>query len=127
MHDRMTVGCVNANHVDALWLSAMSRPDEGALMPLTREDRIRNGRKGAYMRLAAAADWTAITEAARAKGPATLDWHANKVDPQGVLPPEQRYKMAEAARHAWYLNLAEKSRKARLARRAAQGIPPEAA
>lgn len=92
-------------------------------MPLTHEDRVRFGRLGAYTRLAAAPDWSAVTEAARAKGPASLDWHADKIDPEGNLPHGQRMKMAEAARTAWYLDLGEKSRRARAARRAAQGVP----
>jgi hypothetical protein len=86
-------------------------------MPLTREDRVRYGRLGAYARLAQTADRSEMTAPARAAGPASLDWHAKKIDPDGKLPPEQRYKMAEAARKAWYLALSEKSRRARAARR----------
>lgn len=89
-------------------------------MPLTPEDRVRNGRKGAYVRLAATADWTAVTAAARAKGPANLDWHADKIDPEGTLPSEQRRKMAEAARKVYYADLAEASRRARAARKPAK-------
>lgn len=89
-------------------------------MPLTTDDRRRNGRKGSYVRLAKESDWTQVTEAARAAGPNSLEWHANKIDPEGQIPAEQRRKMAAAARTAWYLQLGEASRKARAARKAAQ-------
>lgn len=90
-------------------------------MPLTREDRQRNGRIGAFVRLARTADRSEMTAPARAAGPASLDWHAARIDPDEQLPPAQRYAMAEAAKQAWYLQLAEKSRKARAARRATGG------
>lgn len=89
-------------------------------MPLTREDRVRYGRLGAVMRLAQTADWSEMTAPARAAGPASLEWHAKRVDPDEALPSEQRYKMAEAARKAWYLALSEKSRRARAARKNAE-------
>lgn len=90
-------------------------------MPLTREDRVRYGRIGAYVRLAQTADRTEMTAPGRAAGPNSLDWHAKRIDPNGEIPHQQRMQMAEAARTAWYLELSEKSRRARAARRAAQG------
>ena len=85
----------------------------------TREDRARYGRIGALKRLSQESDWSAVTEAARAAGPNNWEWHANKIDPDRRLPAEQRRKMGEAARRAWYLQLGERSRRARAARRAA--------
>lgn len=83
-------------------------------MALTREDRERNGRRGAYVRLAQEADWAAVTAPARA---ALASKWEREVDP-AVTDPAQRARMAEAARKAFYLDLAEKSRKARAARKA---------
>lgn len=95
-------------------------------MPLTSEDRARYGRQGAFVRLARESDWTQVTEAARAAGPNSPDWHLKRLVDEGVLdsqqlaglPPEQRRKMGEAARRAWYIEMAEKSRRARAARKA---------
>ena len=97
-------------------------------MPLTHEDRVRHGRFGALKRLAQESDWSAVTEAARAAGPNSPDWHLKRLIKDGVLdeqqlaalPPEQRQKMGEAARRAWYLQLGEPSRRARAARKAVQ-------
>jgi hypothetical protein len=87
-------------------------------LELTTEDRRRNGRKGAYIRLANSADWTDVTAPARAAGPNSVEWHERRIDPDNQLPPEQRRKMGEAAREAWYLDLGDKSRQARAARKA---------
>lgn len=82
-------------------------------------------RRAAYKRWSLTPDWTAATALARANGPAGLEWHARKLDPEGKLPTEQRMKQAEAARKLYYLDMADRSRKARAARKPAQG-PPQA-
>lgn len=89
-------------------------------MPLTRDERARYGRLGAYRRLANTPDRSEMTAPAREAGPNSITWHEKRVDPDGTLPPHQRRQMAEAARKAWYLELSEKSRRARAARKAGQ-------
>jgi hypothetical protein len=42
-----------------------------------------------------------------------MDRFAKQVDPDGVLPPEERAKRADSARRAYFLGLAAKSAKAR--------------
>lgn len=86
-------------------------------MALTREDRERNGRRGAYVRLAKEPDWSKVTQPAREA--LATKWE-REVDP-AVTDPAQRARMGEAARRAFYLDLAERSRKARAARKAAGG------
>jgi hypothetical protein len=87
-------------------------------MPRTPEQHSSDSRLGAYVRLMNTSDWSQVTAAARAAGPANLEWHANKIDPDGNLPAEQRLKMAEAARKAYYLRLSAASCKARAGRKA---------
>lgn len=71
-------------------------------------------------RIAAHASWANTADRQGRTAPATASFLARfekQVDPLGVLDPEARGKMAEHARRAYMLQLAEKSAKAR--RRAA--------
>ena len=63
------------------------------------------GRIGAY-RLHATHDPKETTKAARTA-------FIPEVDPEGALPPEERARRAEAARKAYFAQLAHKSSKAR--------------
>lgn len=47
------------------------------------------------------------------------------VDPEGVLPPGERARRAEAARRAHYARLALKSAQARAGRRDRRAAPPD--
>jgi hypothetical protein len=73
-------------------------------------------------RIAAHASWANTADRQGRTAPATTAFLARferQVDPLGVLEPEIRATMAEHARRAYMLQLAEKSAKAR--RRAADG------
>ena len=74
------------------------------------------GRIGAY-RLHATHDPKETTKAARTAFMARFE---REVDPEGALPPEERARRAEAARKAYFAQLAHKSAKARRRR------PPKA-
>ena len=74
------------------------------------------GRIGAY-RLHATHDPKETTKAARA---AFLARFEAEVDPNGTLSPEDRSRRAEAARRAYFAQLAHKSAKARRWRRTAK-------
>ncbi len=82
------------------------------------EDRSLVGRYAANLR------WSAIPERERpaATAPARSAFLARferQVDPDGVLPPDERARLAESARKAYMLSLARKSRTARAARKTA--------
>jgi hypothetical protein len=73
-------------------------------------------------RIAAHASWANTADRQGRTAPATASFLARfekQVDPLGVLEPEVRAKMAEHARRAYMLQLAERSAKAR--RRATAG------
>ena len=72
------------------------------------------GRIGAY-RLHATQDPKETTKAARS---AFLSRFETEFDPNGTLPSEERSRRAEAARKAYFAQLARKSAKARRQRRA---------
>ena len=59
----------------------------------------------AYTRWAAEKDRSAATQAAR---DAFIQKFYDEVDPDGVLPEEERHKRAMAARSAWYAGLRAK-------------------
>jgi hypothetical protein len=85
-------------------------------MVLNPQQRMRRAR------IAAHASWANTADRQGRTGPATAAFLARferQVDPLGVLEPEIRATMAEHARRAYMLQLAEKSAKAR--RRAADG------
>lgn len=85
------------------------------------------GDRSAIARIAALQRWAyyvedrnAATAAARRKSTNSLEYWFPKVDPEGVLTPEQRVERAYAARSAYYQNLARKGRQAKAAKRAAR-------
>ncbi len=82
------------------------------------QERSIAGRIGAHALHAQVADPTAHTAPARR---AFLDRFAREVDPEGVLPPEERARRAEHLRKAYFARLALASAKAR--RKAAAGAP----
>jgi hypothetical protein len=79
-------------------------------MPLTPEERQLNGRVGAHIRWANAADRSAETRPARDAFMARFE---RAVDPRGILPAAERAKRAEHAKRAYFLKLALKSAQAR--------------
>ncbi|GAA4259896.1 hypothetical protein GCM10022255_086430 [Dactylosporangium darangshiense] len=86
---------------------------------LTPERRRRRARIAAHASWANTADRAARTAAATK---AFLDRFERQVDPQGVLPADVRTVMAQHARKAYMLQLAERSAAAR--QRRAQHTPP---
>ena len=80
------------------------------------KEMARRGRIGAY-RLHATHDPKETTKAAREAFMARFE---REVDPDGTLAPEERARRAEAARKAYFAQLAHKSAKARRRR------PPKA-
>lgn len=83
-------------------------------MALTERQRFRRARITAH------ASWAKTADRRERTAPATSAFLARfekQVDPSGVLEPEVRARMAEHARKAYMLQLAERSAKAR-ARRA---------
>ena len=72
------------------------------------------GRIGGYV-TAATHDGREITATARA---AFLARFEREVDPEGVLPPEERTRRAFCARRAYFCRLARRSAQARRAKRA---------
>ena len=80
------------------------------------QEMARRGRIGAY-RLHATHDPKETTKAAREAFMARFE---REVDPDGTLAPEERARRAEAARKAYFAQLAHKSAKARRRR------PPKA-
>jgi hypothetical protein len=87
-------------------------------MALTRADRERNGRYGAWVKLSHSPDRAALTANARA---AFLDRFERQVDPDGRLDPVERAKLAAYARRAYFAKLAIASAKARAAKRGGDG------
>ena len=73
------------------------------------KEMARRGRICAY-RLHATHDPKETTKAARTAFMARFE---REVDPEGALPPEERARRAEAARKAYFAQLAHKSAKAR--------------
>ena len=73
------------------------------------KEMARRGRIGAY-RLHATHSPKETTKAARTAFMARFE---REVDPEGALPPEERARRAEAARKAYFAQLAHKSSKAR--------------
>lgn len=82
----------------------------------TPTERSLRARAAAYTRWAFVSDRTAATEAARI---ASRDRFAKLVDPDGVLPPQVRAVRAQAARSAFYADMARRSAAARRRRKAA--------
>ncbi len=76
----------------------------------TPKNRALRARLGAHALHAKVTDPSAHTAPARQ---AFLDRFEREVDPEGVLPPAQRARMAEHARKAYFTRLALVSAKAR--------------
>jgi hypothetical protein len=87
---------------------------EDRLVVLTEQQRSLRARIGGFAR-AARYDGRDVTEAARS---AFLDRFRAEVDPDGVLPEEERERRAQAARRAYFARLAFESSKARATRTA---------
>jgi hypothetical protein len=84
----------------------------------THAERVLTGRLGAYT-LHAMYDSRELTKAARAAFESKFE---RDVDPEGVLPPEERLRRAEMARKAHFTRLALESAQARR-RKAGRGKP----
>ena len=82
-------------------------------MPETERQKI--GRYGAHKSWAQTPDRSARTSNARANGPSGLQWHLDRLDPERFADATDadRLKAAEAARKAYYAELAMKSAAAR--------------
>jgi hypothetical protein len=76
----------------------------------TPEDRALSARIAAHISWANTTDPAARTANARA---AALSRFEREVDPDGVLPPDERARRAEHARKAYFYQLALKSARAR--------------
>jgi len=79
-------------------------------MPATPSERSLAARLAVHASWARTADPAARTAKARA---AFTDRFEREVDPEGVLPPQERARRAEHARKAYYTRLALSSAKAR--------------
>ena len=79
-------------------------------MPVTPQQRALRARLAAHALHAKVADPAAHTAPARR---AFMDRFEREVDPDGILPPEQRARMAEHAKKAFFTRLAMASAKAR--------------
>jgi hypothetical protein len=77
---------------------------------LTPADRRMNGRKGAHKSWAHTPDRALRTARARAAADKRFE---DEVDPDRVLPAEERARRADSARRAWYAELARRSAAAR--------------
>ena len=90
-------------------------------MPQPVSYRQRIGRYGGLKSWANTTDRSARTAPGRNAGPASIDWHLARLDPQRFADASEddRRKAAEAARKAYYADLAMKSAAARRARGAA--------
>ena len=87
-------------------------------MAMTAAQRSLRARLAAYERWSRS-DPVAGTQAARA---AFHDRFARQVDPDGVLPEDERLRRADSARRAYFSRLALKSSQARAARSGGRGL-----
>lgn len=88
-------------------------------MALSPVDRSALARIAANTRWSVPVDRAAATAAARANGPASLDYWLRKVDPEGALPYADAVKAAESRKKAYFERLALLGRRARAAKAAA--------
>jgi hypothetical protein len=82
--------------------------------PMTPEQRVQRARLGAHCSWARTRDPAARTAAARHESHITK--FEREVDPDGVLPPEERQRRARAAKSAYFTALAFRSSRVRAAR-----------
>ncbi len=73
--------------------------------PLTPSERSMRARLGAYA-AHAAHDTKETTRAAREASPVNVAYFEALVDPEGLLPEDERLRRAEAARKAHYTKMA---------------------
>ncbi|MBV9291078.1 MAG: hypothetical protein JO222_01415 [Frankiales bacterium] len=83
---------------------------------MTPEEARQRGSLGAHVRWAQTADRSAATAAARA---AALERFEREVDPDGLLPPEERALRAKHAKAAHMRRMSMAAAKARRERRSA--------
>ncbi|MEU7972200.1 hypothetical protein AB0B48_09165 [Micromonospora sp. NPDC049089] len=83
---------------------------------MTASSRRLHAQAAAHTRWSREEDRQAATGKARA---AFIDRFEREVDPEGVLPPQERARRAESAKKAYFARLALRSAAARKARRAA--------
>jgi hypothetical protein len=86
------------------------------------DDRVLRARMAAHLLHAQISDETEHTAPARA---AFLSRFERKVDPEGVLDPQERARRAEHAKKAYFLKLALASKKARANKRRGTNGDPE--
>ena len=86
-------------------------------MPLSAAQRAMNARAAAHAGWSQVDDRTARTQVARDAFMSRFDL---AVDPEGVLPPQERARRAESARRAYFTRLALASAAARRAKRASR-------
>lgn len=95
--------------------------DWDCLLTLTPEQRRLRAEIAAHALWAKTADPSAHTAPART---AFLERFERQVDPDGILPPEERARRAEHARKAWFKRLALAISRARAARSAGRSEVP---
>ncbi|MEV4174044.1 hypothetical protein [Nonomuraea sp. NPDC049709] len=79
-------------------------------------ERSSQARNAAHSRWAREPNRTGATAAARANSPASIERWLREVDPDERLPYEQRLKLAESAKQAYYGRLMLKARRAKAAK-----------
>lgn len=87
-------------------------------MSRTPEQHRAHARYMALVQWSKTEDWSARTQTARE---AFMRRFEDQVDPDRRLPAEQRARMAEAARRAYFVRIGRKSADARAARKAGAG------
>lgn len=85
-------------------------------MPLDSAEAARRGRRGALATLSKY-DPRELTAKARSRGPGTLAYWLERVDPDGVLTRSEAERRARCAQSLHFARLADKSAAARRARR----------
>ena len=88
---------------------------------LTPSQRILRARIAAYAMWAQTEDRTQRTAPGRA---AFMDRFERQVDPDGLLPPDERARRAEFAKKAHFQALSLRSSRMRRARREGAAVPP---
>ncbi len=89
--------------------------------PITPDQRSLRARIAAHASWANTPDPAARTAAARANSLNSVTRWEREIDPDGVLPADERTRRAESARRAYMAQLAYRSARARATRKASQG------